>query len=109
VPLDSSSTLAQIKAAYADNADYDDAADASHVAKAKAYRHACRLLLVRLPKVSGQGVEVLHLSPELIAKELEKVVAWLGSHDAASGGYIDGVAVPATGPASTTLVMGGRE
>jgi hypothetical protein len=109
VPLSSTSTLAEIKAAYVDNADYDDASGAANVAKAKLYRHACRILLMRLPKVTGQGTEIMHLTPDLLVKEIEKASEWLAGHDTASGGSIDGVAVPVNGPTVTTMIMGGRE
>jgi hypothetical protein len=77
--LNSSSTIEQIKAAYADNASYSE--DAS-VAKARAFVTACRLLLLKLPKSSGSAGGNVTLSPELIAKEMELAQAYVSDSGA---------------------------
>lgn len=84
--LSSSSTLAQVKAAYDDNASY--AEDAS-VTKAKAFLTACRILLRRLParSKSGDGSEV-ELDVALIRKELEEATSWLSQNDLSGGGGV---------------------
>jgi hypothetical protein len=78
--LSSTSTLDQIKAAYADNASY--AEDAS-TTKAKAFITACRLLLLKLPKraVHGGrgGGEEIELDLTLIAEEMKQANAWLSA------------------------------
>jgi hypothetical protein len=107
--IDSTSTLAAVTAQYVDNADFDDSVDSAHIAKAKLFRHACRVLLVKLPKVTGAGSEVTHLTPDLIQKEIARVNDWLASNDSAASGSVDGVSIPAGGPSATTLVVGGRE
>ena len=65
--LGSSSTLDEIKDAYADNASYieDDS-----VAKAKIFVTACTLLLLRIPKDASQGGgERVVMNPELLEKQ----------------------------------------
>ena len=76
--LDSSSTLAEIKAAYADNASYQE--DAS-VSKARAFATACRLLLMKLPKRMAQGAgEEIELDLGLIRQELNTATGWLSAN-----------------------------
>lgn len=82
MPLSSTSTLAEIKAAYADNASYE-ANDS--VSQAQAFIAACRLLLLKLPKrtVTGNRYE-LELDLDLIRDELEAAKRWAsvrGSND----------------------------
>lgn len=75
--LDSSSTLSEIKAAYADNASYQEDA---LVSKARAFATACRLLLMQLPKRmvhGGSGGEEVELDLGLIRIELETATKWL--------------------------------
>lgn len=84
--LDSSSTLAEIKAAYADNASYQE--DAS-VSKARAFCTACRLLLLNLPKRvahGGRGSEEIELELRLIREELEAGKQWLAANS--ESGYV---------------------
>jgi len=85
--LSSASTIDEIKAAYADNASYEEDASAS---KAKAFVTACRLLLLKLPKMATTegGRQQLMLNPELIQGEMERATNWLStsSAGAASGG-----------------------
>jgi len=84
--LSSSSTLAEIQAAYADNASY--AEDASP-AKARVFVTACRLLLLYLPKRSvsgGRGGTEVELDPRLIQQEMQAANRWLASSRAAVTG-----------------------
>lgn len=78
--LSSASTLAQVEAAYDDNADYRD--DAS-ISKARAFAQACRILQRRyLSGVSNDGTSV-NRNVELIKDQLAQVEAWLDSNDTA--------------------------
>lgn len=107
-----STTFAQAQTAYLDNAGYDGASGS--VAMAKAFRTACRQLLVLLPKVSQQGANnQLQLSPDLVKKALDDCTTWLASNDDGSAGgsgstSVDGVTVPPGGPAVSILTPGGR-
>lgn len=83
--LNSTSTLAQIEAEYANNASY---AEDNSVAKARAFVTACRLLLLKYPKRTGTPQADLETSIELIQKEKTAAETWLQSHD--------------TGPTSTS-------
>jgi hypothetical protein len=62
--LSSTSTIAEIEAAYADNAGY---AEDNSPSKARAFITACRLLLLKRPTEAGSGTDRLVLSPEQIA------------------------------------------
>lgn len=86
--LSSASTLAQVQAAYDDNASY---AEDNSVAKCKAFITACRMLIRRTPVRAvhgGRGAgEELESSIELIRKELEAAKGWLAeSGDSDEGG-----------------------
>jgi hypothetical protein len=84
--LSSASTLAEIQAAYADNASY--AEDASP-AKARAFVTACRLLLVKLPKRASHGAgraEEIELDLALIRGELADARKWLACYASAAAG-----------------------
>src|SRR5688500_6874875 len=76
--INSTSTLAQVQAAYDDNASY--AEDAS-VAKCRAFLTACRILLRRMPAQTGTREAQLQLNPGLIQKEMQAAQAWLEAHD----------------------------
>lgn len=82
--LSGSSTLAQVRAAYDDNASY--AEDAS-VAKAKAFVTACRILLGRLPQqitqANRQGVQ---MDLKRIQEELERAQRYVSA--SASGNVV---------------------
>lgn len=69
----SSSTYAQVLAAYDDNASYDVEDDST---KAKQFIVAARILLRRLPKLAGHSGSQTALSPELIRRELEDAESW---------------------------------
>lgn len=78
--LDSSSTLTEIKAAYATNASYQE--DES-LSKARAFATACRFLLLKLPKrmvQGGRSGEEIELDLGLIRQELKAVTSWLASN-----------------------------
>ena len=81
--LTSASTLAEIKAAYADNASYLEDGSAT---KARAFITACTLLLLRLPKrVSkggGQGEEI-ELDPQLLADQIGEAKRYLSAANVA--------------------------
>lgn len=66
--ITSSSTIDEIVAEYVDNCDYDSPASLS---KARAFIKACRVLLLKMPKMSSQDRASYALSPELIQKQLE--------------------------------------
>ena len=75
--LDSTSTDAEVFAAYEDNASYleDDSAT-----KAAAFITACTFLLRRMAKSAGEGPANVTLSPELIEKQLEEAKVWLAAN-----------------------------
>ena len=77
--LTSTSTLTDAWAQYADNLSYDDGAGS--VAQARLFRAACRWLLANLPRQSSGQSTSVQMSPELIAKELERATTWIDSHD----------------------------
>jgi len=81
--LSSTSTLAEIKASYADNASYEE--DVS-VAKAKGFVTACRLLLMKLPRATGTGSSNLELDLQRIENELRAAQAWLASAGGGTAG-----------------------
>jgi len=75
--LTSSSTLAEIKVAYDDNASYEEDASTS---KAAAFVTACRFLLRRLPKTAqtgGKGGEMIERDLQLIRGEMDVARRWL--------------------------------
>jgi len=68
--LTSTSTLAEIKAAYADNASYLEDGSAT---KARTYITACRMLLMRLPKRVSKGRsqgEEVELNTEILQTQI---------------------------------------
>jgi len=85
--LSSASTIAEVQAAYDDNASYEE--DAS-TAKCRAFVTACRFLLRRIPKraVHGGrgGGEEIETDPTQIAAELAKAQRWLAAHAGPSAG-----------------------
>lgn len=87
--LSSTSTLAEVLAAYDDNASYEEDGSA---AKAKAFVTACRLLLMKIPKRSEwQGVAVTEYDPEQIRQAMEaaRVYALANAAPADGGGSYD--------------------
>lgn len=76
--LNGSSTLAQVQAAYDNNASYAEDGD---VAKCRAFLTACRILLRRMPAESGTREAHHRLNPELIQKEMTEARSWLDAND----------------------------
>ena len=76
--LTSSSTLAEVEAAYDDNASY---AEDGSVAKAKAFVTACRILLRRYPAEAGTRESHVRLSPEELRRSVAEAQAWLRAND----------------------------
>lgn len=81
--LSSASTLDEIKAAYADNASYQEDSD---VGKCRAFITACRLLLLKLPQSTRKGDSELTLSISAIQSELKLAKQWLSTSNAAAAG-----------------------
>lgn len=84
--LSSASTRAQVLAAYADNASYEE--DAS-IAKCKAFITACRFLLspqhlVKQAGKGGGGGEMVETDQVLIRDEMTTARAWLRANDSDS-------------------------
>jgi hypothetical protein len=85
--LSSTSTLDDVKAAYADSCSY---AEDVNPAKARAFLTACHLLLLFLPRRSatsggGQGEEI-ELEPRLIKEQADAARAWLAGYSSAADG-----------------------
>jgi len=80
--LDSTSTLADIKAAYADNASY---AEDGSTAKAKAFVTACRLLLIKIPKRTAKDNSELEMDTKLIREEMDSANQWLAANGGTGG------------------------
>lgn len=82
------STLATAKAAYLANTDYADGA--GDAAKARAFRSACRALLVLLPAQAAHGGSSTTMSVQSVEAELARAERWIAAHDAdaASAGRV---------------------
>lgn len=85
--LDSSSTWAEILAAYDDNGSYEEDND---VSKARAFVTACRLMLRQFPKRtahggSGRDTTEMEMDPRLIREELQQAQQWLSQNQNGSG------------------------
>lgn len=79
--INSSSTLAQLEAAYDDNCSY---AEDNSPAKCRTFMTACRMLLRRYPRMVGTGQNHTHFNPDLLQKELETAQEWLEANDTGS-------------------------
>lgn len=79
--LSSSSTLAEVNAAYDDNASY---AEDNSPAKARAFITACRILLRRMTSVVEHAGQKVERDPAQIQEQLEEARQWLASHDTTS-------------------------
>lgn len=73
MPIDSTSSIDDVIAQYVDNANYET------LAAAKLFRHACRVLLLKMPAQVSQDRGGLSLSPALVAAELKKVEQYIGA------------------------------
>jgi hypothetical protein len=75
-------TLATAQAAYLDNADYDENAS---VSQAKAFRTACRQLIVLLPsnamRGAGSNQQTASFRIDEVRKQLEACECWLAVND----------------------------
>lgn len=92
MPLDSTSTTAEVYAAYADNASYEEN---DSLSEAKAFVSACRLLLSPLHSVKrsaagGRSGTEVELSQELLQKQLDQAREWVAQKQSAAshGGVI---------------------
>lgn len=81
--ITSSSTPAQIRAAYLDNVGYETAGSA---AMAMAFIEACRALLIVLPAMTGTAGSTTQFSPQLIQGQLEEARLWLSQNPASGAG-----------------------
>jgi hypothetical protein len=75
--IDSTSSLADVKAAYYDSADYD--IDASDTGKCKLFIVACRQLLLRLNKRAAHGgrSEEVEIDPGVLERQIADAKRWL--------------------------------
>lgn len=88
MPLSSSSTRAQVLAAYADNAAYEENGSLS---QARTFVTACRLLLspqhnVKRASHGGRGAEEVELDLTLIRDELKAAQDWVNLTAGAQSG-----------------------
>jgi len=81
--LDSTSTLAQIRASWKDNASY---AEDNSTAKARAFETACRFLIEALPAQSGRNGTALQFDKQSMREELTQVRKWIAVRGASAGG-----------------------
>lgn len=83
--LDSTSTLAEVQAAYDDNASYEEEGS---LAKAAAFVTACRILRRRILRVSQQGSTRAEIDPATLQVELQAAQRWIAANsaNAAAGG-----------------------
>lgn len=84
--LSSSSTIAQIKASYDDNASYEE--DAS-VSKAKAFITACRLLIRQTPTELAKASGRVQIDVKLIQEEMNEARDFVSSYDTSDSSGAD--------------------
>lgn len=86
--LTSASTLAEIKAAYIDNASYAEDGDTT---KARAFVTACRILLLKLPKRAsfGRGLSDQELDLGVLRDELRTAQRYLAGRGSAAIRHAD--------------------
>lgn len=80
--LTSSSTDAEVRAAFDDNASY---AEDNSPAKARAFETACMFILRREPQQAGRGGTAFILDKQSVREELARVRQWLLSRNEAAG------------------------
>ncbi len=83
MPLDSTSSLQDVLAAYLDNVSYD--VDGS-VTAAREFIAACRMLLLKVPKRTAHGGREgteLEVDPQLVERQLADALRWLARNDTA--------------------------
>jgi hypothetical protein len=81
--VDSSSTLAEVEAAYDDNASYDANGSA---AQCRAFMAAVRILLRRLPTEQGTRENNARWDMTLLSKELARAQEWLDANTGPTSG-----------------------
>lgn len=81
--LTSNSTLAEVQAAYDDNASY---AEENSTAKARSFITACRILIRRTMNRFDTRETSIELNVELLQKELTGAQEWLEGRDPDAGG-----------------------
>jgi hypothetical protein len=85
--LTSESTLAEVNAAYVDNASYqeDNSTD-----KAAAFITACRILLLKIPAQAASGKNLIQMNTTLIERQMTAAQQWRqAALNSASGGGSD--------------------
>lgn len=83
--LSSTSTLADIEAAYDNNASY---AENGSLTEARSFASACRLLLRRVPQNAAKDGESLQTTIALIQEELRKAEEWISIKAAVTSGGV---------------------
>jgi hypothetical protein len=78
--LSSSSTLAEVQAAYDDNASY---ASDNSATKAGVFITACRILLNRLPMQSQRAGSAFQLDKQSLREQLTRAEQWVAAHGGA--------------------------
>lgn len=81
--LDSTATLAEVKAAWEDSALYDLTAD---VTLCKEHIQACRMLIARTADETRQGSAALRDNAGKYQKALDAALRWLSANDATFAG-----------------------
>jgi len=79
--LSSTSTYAEVLAAYDNGASY---AEDNSTSKAASFETACRILLRREPVQTGRAGSAIVLDKQSIREELQRVRSWLAARGGAS-------------------------
>lgn len=85
MPLSSSSTLAEVKATYDDNAGYRES---NSPTQAAAFIMACRILIRRTPSLAGHGNRQLQIDTKILKQALDEAVRWYASSGSNSGAVV---------------------
>jgi hypothetical protein len=80
-PISSTSTFAEVEAAYDDNASYAEEASPT---KARAFITAATILLRRMPEASGTREANFQYRMDLIEKQIQQARDWLAANDNSS-------------------------
>ena len=88
--LDSTATLAEVKAQYEDTSIYDLSAD---VVMCKEHIQACRMLISRTADEQRQGSAALRDSAKKYQDALAAATRWLAANDATFAGNVGGGSV----------------
>lgn len=92
--LSSSSTNAEVWAAYDDNASYEEQGS---LAMARSFVTACRLLLRRTPQMAmHDGKNQIQNNLTVIREEMERAQRWIDAQPSDSGGVSSGRAIQFT-------------